>query len=149
MSSLHKNHFVSLSNGYNFVLVTLILSITSCHISWCWSGINQRTLTQNGFNQCCSNRGHSCIGNSGAVLRRSFTAAIPAVITPTQRPLKLSTRIACGIRPLLFPERCTPFFTCVFKFQFPKLLHKGGQWRWWQLNSRHPPPFLFRSRGFH
>jgi len=29
-------------------------------------------------------RGHSCIGNSGAVLQRSFTGAIPAIITPTQ-----------------------------------------------------------------
>jgi hypothetical protein len=70
--------------------------------------------------------GHSCIGNSGAVLRRSFTAAIPAVITPTQRPLKLSAKRQDHIRPLLFPERSAPFFTFVFKFQFPKLLHNGG-----------------------
>ena len=56
-------------------------------------------------------RGHSCIGNSGAVLRRSFTGAIPTVITPTQE-----SNLAPGSHssPLLFPEQCAHLFLLVY-----------------------------------
>jgi len=56
-------------------------------------------------------RGHSCIGNSGAVFRRSFTAAIP-----TQRPLKLSTRIAFVL--CYFPSDAHLFLLVYLSFNF-------------------------------
>jgi len=63
---------------------------------------------------------------------------------PSSHPLKLSTRITF-VPFNYFPSDAHTFFTCVFTFKFRKLLHEGGQWRWWQLNSRHQPPFLFHS----
>ena len=52
--------------------------------------------------------GHSCIGNSGAVLRRSFTAAIPAVITPgSHSSLIVSRAMRTSLLLVYFQNYCT------------------------------------------
>ena len=77
---------------------------------------NSNSAKNLGFGKDAVHWGHSCIGNSGAVLRRSFTAAIPAVIMPTQHPLKLSTRIAFVL--YYFPSDAHLFLLVYLSFNF-------------------------------
>ena len=80
-------------------------------------------------------RGHLCIRNSSDRLQQQFP--------PSSCPLKLSTRITFVLYYFLSDEHTFYFFTCVFKFQLLKLLHEGGQWRWWQQPAKFPPSTSF------
>ena len=63
--------------------------------------------------------GHSYIGNSGAVLRRSFTAAVSAVITRTY----LSAQIT--FTPLYSRDTCPPYTFSYTMLRYPDVKGKN------------------------